>query len=93
MGPSESVLRYYDGFTDSSVGLSKRNNREALYLQKDAMKKLILGIVVVFIFTVEVSTTEKRIAPVIGNAEGPMAVGVWECTPGKVRLCNTRKKD
>ena len=23
-----------------------------------------------------------------GNAEGPMAVGVWECTPGKVRLVN-----
>ena len=21
-----------------------------------------------------------------GNEEGPMAVGVWECTPGKVRL-------
>jgi uncharacterized cupin superfamily protein len=23
-----------------------------------------------------------------GNAEGPMATGVWECTPGKVRLVN-----
>jgi len=23
-----------------------------------------------------------------GSAEGPMAVGVWECTPGKVRLVN-----
>ena len=23
-----------------------------------------------------------------GNADGPLAVGVWECTPGKVRLVN-----
>jgi uncharacterized cupin superfamily protein len=23
-----------------------------------------------------------------GNIEGPMAVGIWECTPGKVRLIN-----
>jgi uncharacterized cupin superfamily protein len=23
-----------------------------------------------------------------GSEEGPMAVGVWECTPGKVRLIN-----
>ena len=23
-----------------------------------------------------------------GNAEGPLAVGTWECTPGKVRLTN-----
>ena len=23
-----------------------------------------------------------------GDAEGPMATGVWECTPGKVRLVN-----
>ena len=23
-----------------------------------------------------------------GSVEGPMAVGVWECTPGKVRLVN-----
>ena len=23
-----------------------------------------------------------------GSIEGPMAVGVWECTPGKVRLVN-----
>lgn len=23
-----------------------------------------------------------------GNIEGPMAVGIWECTPGKVRLTN-----
>lgn len=23
-----------------------------------------------------------------GNIEGPLAVGVWECTPGKVRLTN-----
>jgi len=23
-----------------------------------------------------------------GNVEGPLAVGVWECSPGKVRLIN-----
>jgi uncharacterized cupin superfamily protein len=23
-----------------------------------------------------------------GNVEGPLAVGVWECTPGKCRLVN-----
>ena len=23
-----------------------------------------------------------------GNVEGPLAVGTWECTPGKVRLVN-----
>ena len=23
-----------------------------------------------------------------GNIEGPLAAGVWECTPGKVRLVN-----
>jgi len=23
-----------------------------------------------------------------GNVEGPLAAGVWECTPGKVRLVN-----
>jgi uncharacterized cupin superfamily protein len=23
-----------------------------------------------------------------GNVEGPLALGIWECTPGKVRLTN-----
>ncbi len=35
------------------------------------MKKLILSIVVVFIFTVDAMSAEKRIALVIGNASYP----------------------